>query len=92
MTFSERFRYFKVIAAIGSLFFFGSCINSTEDAQVGSKMQLGDKLPNFSVVTSTGQTVSNITLQGKVGVVVFFYTPCKDCIVAMPIKIGRAHV
>ncbi len=61
-----------------------SCVDN-QDEVVGSKIEVGDALPTFSVTTNTGTTVSNKTLKGGVGVIVFFYTPCKDCQQALPV-------
>ena len=48
-------------------------------------VQVGDKLPRFSVVTTTGVQVSDSTLRGMPSVVVFFNTECGDCRKELPV-------
>ena len=73
------------LVAFVSLFFLAGCITSGDETVYGSKIKVGDTLPQFSVTTNTGTTVSDESLQGAVGVIVFFYTPCTDCKHDMPI-------
>lgn len=39
----------------------------------------GDMLPEFTVVTSDGDTVTTASLAGTVSVITFFNTSCRDC-------------
>lgn len=59
------------------------CINDEEPQ--GITLKPGDSLPVFSVTLSDGTTVSNTTLIGKVGVIVFFNTGCSDCRKELPV-------
>ena len=60
-----------------------ACIN--EDDPQGIALSKGDSLPDFSVTLSTGETVSNKTLRGKIPVIVFFNTGCPDCREELPV-------
>lgn len=51
----------------------------------GPKIGPGDLMPDFSVVMNNGETVSSQQLKGKVAVIVFFNTACKDCQQELPI-------
>lgn len=59
------------------------CISDSDPD--GPTLGIGDKLPVFSVTLSDGTLVSNTTLQGKVGVIVFFNTECRDCREELPV-------
>ena len=61
------------------------CINDNNSDVDTNKINIGDALPKFSVVTSNGIEYNNETLLGRIGVIVFFYTPCTDCKQALPI-------
>lgn len=55
------------------------------DEPKGTALQPGDSLPFFGVSLSDGSIVSNSSLMGKVGVIVFFNTDCLDCQKELPI-------
>lgn len=60
-----------------------SCV--TEGEPDGPVVNVGDRLPNFSVSLSDGTIVSNSSLSGKTGVIVFFNTNCSDCRKELPV-------
>lgn len=65
-----------------------ACTNQgcvSDDEPKGPSLQVGADLPQFSVEMNNGTTVSNLTLQGKVGVIVFFNTGCGDCRKELPV-------
>ena len=57
--------------------------NPNEDTY--SKIGIGDTLPEFSVTAVDGTVHSNQSLKGTISVVMFFYTPCRDCQYQLPI-------
>ena len=59
-----------------------ACITDDDPENVG--VGVGDTLPHFSVTLDNGQTVSNSSLQGKIAVIEFFNTGCKDCQQGLP--------
>lgn len=59
------------------------CIN--DDEPKGPSLQVGDSLPQFSVIMNTGETISTESLRGKVPVIVFFNTNCSDCREELPV-------
>ena len=54
------------------------------DNREGSRIQVGDTLPHFSVMTADGRFLSRDSLLGKRSVVVFFHTQCTDCQKELP--------
>lgn len=59
------------------------CIS--DDEPTGNALGAGDVLPEFSVTMNTGEVVSTMSLNGKIGVIVFFNTGCKDCQEELPV-------
>lgn len=59
------------------------CISDKEPD--GPSIKVGEPLPAFSVVMTDGTVVSDITLKGKVPVIVFFNTDCGDCRKELPV-------
>lgn len=59
------------------------CINDEEPR--GVTLGVGDSLPEFSVTMSNGEMVSTNNLFGKVSMIVFFNTNCKDCQEELPV-------
>lgn len=57
----------------------------TEDDPSGPSLKVGDMLPDFSVELTDGTIVSNSSLRGKIGVIVFFNTDCGDCRKELPV-------
>ena len=63
-----------------------SCISDGDDSDTGSiELVAGDKLPVFGVTMNDGTVVTNESLRGKVSVIVFFNTGCKDCRQELPV-------
>lgn len=42
-------------------------------------LQVGDKVPDFSVTLNDGRIVTTESLKGKYSVIIFFNTTCVDC-------------
>lgn len=61
---------------------FSSCVK--EDNEPNTGLGIGDKVPRFSVTLDTGETVSDVSLAGKVAVIEFFNTTCPDCRASFP--------
>lgn len=60
-----------------------SCISEGEPD--GPVLNVGDQLPDFSVTLFDGVVVSNNSLRGKTGMIVFFNTECSDCQKELPV-------
>lgn len=58
--------------------------NSCKEENTPGNIQVGESLPDFSVVLSDGETVTNKSLEGKISVIVFFTTTCPDCRALLP--------
>lgn len=54
-----------------------ACVS--EDLPRNEGVSIGDPLPKFEVTLNNGETVSSESLQGKVTVIIFFSTTCRDC-------------
>lgn len=67
---------FIVFVLFCSLLSF-SCVK--EDQITGDIINVNDNLPNFELTNTTGESVSTATLKGKISVIMFFNTNCKDC-------------
>ena len=72
--------YISLLAA--GLFVTQGCIN--DEPQKGAALGVGDPLPPFSVAMSNGENFSTQSFIGKIGVIVFFNTGCKDCRQELP--------
>lgn len=55
----------------------GACIN--DEPEVKSVVEIGDRLPDFSVVMNDGSTLTTGMLLGAESMIVFFTTTCADC-------------
>lgn len=66
------------------LFFFCSCIYEKEKG-VEDIVNIGDRIPNFSVLDNNGNHVNSESLLGNVSFIVFFNTQCQDCVYELPI-------
>ena len=71
------------ICFVLALFYLSSCINDKEPD--GGNIYLHDKLPQFSVIMNTGETISTRNLIGKIGLIMFFNTNCPDCQKELPV-------
>ncbi len=60
-----------------------SCIK--DDFPQGEIIQVGDALPQFSVLMNDDTTISTADLKGNVSCIVFFSTECEDCQQTLPI-------
>ena len=64
-------RYF----IIGFLSLVSSCVNEKEDAGMQpDAVEVGDMLPEFTVVMNDGRTVESGSLQGQPSFILFFNT------------------
>lgn len=70
----------------GIMLAWNSCISEPmEQGQYGSKLSVGDTIPNFSVVTLDRDTVSRDNRNAETLVILFFHTECGDCQKELPI-------
>lgn len=57
-----------------------ACINDDDDGEVSvSLVNVGDRIPDFSLSDADGRTVSSSSLSGRIFVLNFFDTGCPDC-------------
>ncbi len=78
----KKFRIFLWLSVCLLSVLSFSCITEEEK---GASLGVGDRLPEFSVETSDGAVVSNVSLKGNVSVIMFFHTGCPDCQQALPV-------
>lgn len=45
----------------------------------GGSLQVGDKVPDFTIIMNDGSVVTSGSLAGHKSVIIFFHTECKDC-------------
>ena len=62
--------------SLAIILFVSSCVTDNEPREL---VGAGSKLPQFTVVTSAGDTVSSESLIGHESVITFFNTSCGDC-------------
>ena len=60
-----------------------SCVLDDEEREW--TLPVGSSLPEFSVVTDDGQTVTSEDYIGRTGVIAFFNTTCPDCQRELPL-------
>jgi thiol-disulfide isomerase/thioredoxin len=60
------------------------CDTCKEEEEVPANIQVGDPLPEFSVVLKDGKTITKQSLKDKISVVIFFTTTCPDCRALLP--------
>ena len=60
---------------------FSGCINDDSPEPEGGmwSLQVGDRCPEFSVLTDKGDIVRNAAIKGRGAVIIFFNTSCSDC-------------
>lgn len=51
----------------------------------GSRLIVGDGLPDFEVEINDGSIISSRSLKGSVSVIMFFHTSCYDCQQTLPV-------
>lgn len=54
-----------------------ACI--TDEPEMRSVVEVGDRLPDFSVVLNDGSILTTAMLRGSESMIVFFTTTCGDC-------------
>lgn len=59
-----------------SILLLTSCVFDDHEPRT---LKIGDRLPEFTVVMSTGDTVTTSSLAGNTSVITFFSTSCEDC-------------
>ena len=75
-----------ILILLTTLVTLSSCLGKVEQVTRDTDVvKVGQKLPQFTVVTADGMVVNNKTLQGKPSVIVFFNTMCSDCQRELPI-------
>ena len=62
-----------------------ACITEDEEMENGNNLEVGDRIPSFSVMMNDGSRVEDKDLLGKVSLIVFFNTACKDCQQELPV-------
>ena len=60
---------------LAALILTASCVKE----HTATPLQPGDQLPDFSVITLTGQTAGKDILAGKPSAIILFSTTCPDC-------------
>ena len=71
---------------ICSIIILTACITEPMDfTNTGSKLSVGDSIPDFSVITLDQDTFARNNHQGKTLVLLFFHTECSDCQKELPI-------
>ena len=74
-----RYIYFLIMVMCS----LTGCISDNEPE--GPSLKVGDSLPDFTVFMNDGTIVSTESLRGKIPVIVFFNTNCKDCQEELPV-------
>ncbi len=82
---NTRNSHTKLFALFLSIAMLSSCINDDKEDWEGANIQVGDKLPEFSVKMNDGRTITHETVIGKVSVILLFTTTCPDCQKQFPI-------
>lgn len=65
------------------LLLLSSCVLDDEGQEWS--LPIGSDLPEFSVVTDDGQTITRDDFVGRTGVIAFFNTTCSDCQRELPL-------
>jgi len=70
----------KYFLALSLLF----CIVIEVSAQEGDVVQKGQQIPEFNLISISGDTIRSMDLKGKVVLINFFATWCKPCLMELP--------
>ena len=65
-------------------FSLSACILDDDETGEGNNLVVGNRIPDFSVVMNDGSRVQDEDLLGKISLIVFFHTECKDCQQELP--------
>lgn len=76
---------YRLLAVVLMALAVSGCV--TDEPQVRSMVEPGDKLPDFSVVMNDGTTLTTALLRGRESMIVLFTTSCGDCRRELP-RIG----
>ena len=71
------------VYALLTIFCLASCIK--DRIPQGADLEIGERLPEFSVTMNDGSTVSTADLLGDISCIVFFHTGCPDCRKTLPL-------
>ena len=71
----------RALTYILSVLCLVSCI---KERQTGVDLAIGDSIPDFSITTNEGYTVTGEDLREGVSVIMFFTTACSDCRETLP--------
>lgn len=70
----------SVTLLVLSSLFLSSCVkDKDQDGKIENYIEVGDKLPNFTVKNTAEEELNNEQLKGHVTLLVFFMTTCPDC-------------
>lgn len=72
----------RLIIILLSLISAVSCV--FDDPEKNVDLQVGDTVPNFTVLLSDGTAVSSSEMNDGVALIMFFHTGCKDCQNTLP--------
>lgn len=61
------------------------CLSDDDDNPEGANIQIGDKLPDFSVRLNDDRLINRQLLEGKVSVIILFTVTCPDCQKQLPV-------
>lgn len=72
----------KIALMLLSLAVISSCIY--DPPQTEFEIQVGDRIPDFSVTMNNGTTVTGASLRQGLSIIMFFHTSCPDCRRTLP--------
>lgn len=89
--------FFKIVKRwiiVPEMLLIASCISEPiDDTPSGSKLNIGDSIPDFEIKLSNGTNLCTNDLIGKNCLLTFFHTQCSDCQKELPIinEVYLAH-